>query len=181
MSTAETTRILVAIPFFLVVSTVCLHAQSREKKLLNACEARITAKYQQWRFVPVTTGVADFAKSRHENPTVTTGDFDGDGRTDVALLIQNGSDPESEYPRRLESLHIAVCLDKKTGIELHVIDRPYCGDGITRAPKGASYYDFETDKRGTYLLDGVSAYCFEKAGATYEFENGAFHQIVDSD
>lgn len=148
---------------------------------MHACEARITAKYDQWRFAPVTADVAEFAKSLHENPTMTAGDFDGDGRTDVALLIQDGPHPDPDYPRRLDSMHIAVCLNREAGVDLLTIDQPYCGDGITRAPKGAPYYDFVTGKKGTYLLDGVSVYCFEKAGATYEFENGTFRRIVDSD
>ena len=97
------------------------------------------------------------------------------------MLIQEGSAPDPENPGRLDSLHIAVCLTKNTGVELHLVDKLYCGDGIMLAPKGKSYYDFNTEKKGVYLFDGVSAYCFEKAGATYEFENGAFRQIVDSD
>lgn len=175
------TRFLIGISFALAISTLCLRAQTNEERLRHTCEAQITAKFKQWRFAAVTAEVAAAAKSRHQNPTMTSGDFDGNGRTDVALLIQVGSSPDPDYPGRLDSLHIAVCLDRKSRVELYVIDKPYCGDGILRTPKGGAYYDFATEKFGTYLLDGVNAYCFEKAGATYEFENGAFHQIVDSD
>ena len=174
-------RFLVNVLLVMVVSTLSLQGQTNEKRLLSACETRIAARFRQWRFAQVTAEVAEFAKRQHENPTIARGDFDGDGRTDVALLIQDGAAPDSNYPGRLNSLHIAVCLNRKTQVKLYMIDKLYCGDGITRAPKGKSYYNFETEKTGTYLLDGVSAYCFEKAGATYEFENGAFHQIVDSD
>lgn len=174
-------RLLINISLALVISPLSLQAQRNEDSLLDACKARITAKFKQWRLASATAAVAEFAKTRHENPAVTKGDFDGDGRQDLALLIQDGPAPESDLPGRLDSLHLAVCLNQKTGIKLYLIDKPYCGDGITRTPKGNSYYDFETNKTGTYRLDGVSAYCFEKAGATYEFADGQFQRIVDSD
>jgi len=173
-------RYLVALLVFLLLPQY-RQTHADEKDILQVCETQLSIKFTIWRFAPVTPEVAAFAKSIHEDPTITYGDFDGDGRKDVALLIQNGDNPESGYPRRLDSLNIAICLNTKGGVKLYLIDKPYCGDGITRAPKGQLYYDYDTGKRGTHRLDGVSAYCFEKAGATYEFENGAFHQIVDSD
>ena len=165
----------------LMLSAMPLRAQTDEERLLRACTAQVTARFRQWRFVPVTKDVAEFARSRNQNPTVTYGDFDGDGRKDVALLVQDGPAPVAEYPGRLDSLHIAVCMNPIAGMKLYLIDKPYCGDGIALAPKGQRYHDFTTETEGFYKLDGVSAYCFEKAGATYEFENGAFRQIVDSD
>ncbi len=142
-------------------------AHADEKDILQVCEAQLTAKLTQWRFAPITPQVAAFAKSRHENPTITYGDFDGDGRQDMALLVQHGANPDSNYPRRKDSLHIAVCLNTSTGVKLYLIDKPYCGDGITRASKGKPYCDYVTNKKGDYKLDGVGVYCFEKAGATY--------------
>jgi hypothetical protein len=165
----------------LVISTLSLQAQTDDKRLLQACEARIIAKYSRWRFAPVRSDVAKFAKSRNENPTIAYGDFDGDDRKDVALLIQDGPAPDLDYPGRLDSLHIAVCLSNTARTRLYLIDKPYCGDGITRAPKGRPYTDIEKDTEGSYKLDGIHAYCLEKAGATYEFENGTFHRIIDSD
>jgi hypothetical protein len=157
-------------------------AYADETNILEACETQLSVKFTIWRFAAVTPDVAAFAKSHHEDPTITYGDFDGDGRKDdVALLIQTGNNPEPGYPRRLDSLQIAVCLNTKAGVKLYLVGKPYCGDGITLAPKGEIYYDYDKGKKGTYRLDGVSAYCFEKAGATYEFEDGAFRQIVDSD
>jgi len=92
-----------------------------------------------------------------------TDDFDGDGRKDVALLIQDGANPDPQYPGRGNSLHIAVCLNTTKGFRLYLIDNPYCGDGIATSPKGGRYYDYNTDKKGTFRHDGVAAYCFEKA------------------
>ena len=41
--------------------------------------------------------------------------------------------------------------------------------------------DFTTELDGTYPKDGIHAYCFEKAGATYIVTGGAYREIVDSD
>ena len=46
---------------------------------------------------------------------------------------------------------------------------------------GGEHYNYETDKTEIIKNDGVSVSCFEKAGATYVYENGTFRQIVDSD
>jgi hypothetical protein len=73
-------------------------------------------------------------------------------------------------------------LTRACGAQLSAKFRQWrIADGITLSPKGARYYDFETDTEGTYKFDGVQAYCLGKAGATYEFENGSFRRIVDGD
>ena len=163
----------------LPVSTIM--AQTLEPSLIAACNAQISAKFRQWRLAPVSRDVEQFAKSRNVSPTRVSGDFDGDGRADIALLVFTGPVPVPDQPDRLDGLHIAVCMNTRVSVRLFVIDRPYCGDGIAVSRRGGQYYDFERQAEGKYKLDGVHAYCFEKAGATYQFENGSFRQIVDSD
>lgn len=166
---------------FLMLSTAPLKAQREEEALRGACTAQVAARFSQWRFAPIREDVAEWAKSENMNPAIAYGDFDGDGRKDVALLIQAGPSPDSEYPGRLDSLHIAVCMNPTAGMKLYVVEKLYCGDGITVSPQGKHYFDLVADTEGFYKLDGVRAYCFEKAGATYVFEKGAFRQIVDGD
>jgi hypothetical protein len=156
-------------------------AQTEDALLIGACNAQISAKLVQWRLAPVSREVEEFAKNRNVSPTRVSGDFDGDGRADIALLVFIGPVPIPDYPVRLDALQIAVCMNARAGVRLFVIDKPYCGDGIALSRRGGRYYDFEKQAEGTYKLDGVHAYCFEKAGATYQFENGSFRQIVDSD
>jgi hypothetical protein len=77
--------------------------------------------------------------------------------------------------------YIVICLSEMTEARAYFIDDPYCGDGIAVSSKGTRAYNHETDEDVIYPSDGVSAYCFEKAGATYLFENGAFIRVIDSD
>ncbi len=174
-------RFIVATLLALILGTRPVQAQTDDTGLLRTCETQITAKFKQWRLAPVSKEVAEAARNSHENPTMVSGDFDADKRRDVALLIQDGPSPDPDYPRRLDSMHIAVCLNTADRVQLLLIDRPYCGDGIALAPQGQAYYDFTTEQEGVYKFDGISAYCFEKAGATYEFDGGTFQRIVDSD
>src|SRR5579862_8361916 len=129
-------------------------AQMDESSLVRSCEVQISAKLRQWRIAPVSREVEESAKSANESPTTVFADFDGDSRKDVALLIMEGPDANPDYPQRLDVLHIAFCLNTGSEVKLHLIDKPYCGDGITLSRKGDPYYDFETDTKGIYARDG---------------------------
>ncbi len=156
-------------------------ARTRKEALERACKAQITAKLPQWTMASVTPDVAQWAESQHENLTLIYGDFDGDGRLDIALLIQDRPTAVFGQPARHDASHVAICLSRPPGVVLHLIDEPYCSDFIERARKGQRYYDFEAEETGTYLLDGVRTVCYEKASATYVYDGKSFRQIVDGD
>jgi len=101
-------------------------------------------------------------------------DFDGDGTRDTAVLVAVPTGGG-----RVQ--YIAVCLERKAQLQLHLIREPYCGDGIRVARKGQTVYNYQTGKNVTYRTNGVHAYCFEKAGGTYLYKNGRFELVVDSD
>jgi hypothetical protein len=158
-------------------------AQAQNSRVEEACRAQITNKLREWSVSSVTLAVAEWAKSHRINPTLVRGDFDEDGRTDIALLIQNRLEPVLDYPQRAYSSLVAVCLSRPTSVSLHLVDNPYCSDSIELSRKGQRYYDFETDETSTYRLDGVKTVCFEKASATYVYdaESAGFRRIVDGD
>lgn len=139
-----------------------------------ACRGKIEARLPGWRLATPSAEVAKWAADMKEGPTVLQVDLDADGVRDTAALIVTGAGDSPEH-------HIAVCLSRKAGPELHVIDDLYCWDGIMIAKKGTRAHDFENNTYVTYRTNGVHAYCFEKAGATYLFRNGRFIRIVDSD
>jgi hypothetical protein len=171
----------IAIASMLVLQSDTAQAQSR--RLEEACRGQITKKLREWTVTSVTADVAEWSKSHRLNPTIIHGDFDGDSHSDIAILIQNRATPVLDYPDRAYSSLVAICLSRRTGVVLHLIDDPYCSDLIELSRKGQRYYDFETDKTGAYLLDGVKTVCFEKASATYIYDRNrvAFRRIVDGD
>jgi hypothetical protein len=165
-------RIIVAL-LGLALAGVADAALRDQTELDRQCRGAVDNLWPQWRFPNVSTQVREWATRRKEDPTVAYGDFDDDGRKDVALLIQTASESDS--------IKIVACLSSIGVTKPVVVERPYCTDGITRASKGQRYHDFATESKGTYPKDGIHAYCFEKAGATYIFTDGSFRQIVDSD
>ena len=164
----------------LLVLGGCL-ARPADGALEEACKARLGARLAEWTMASVATDVAAWAHTQGFDPRVARGDFDGDGRVDVALLVQARATPVLEYPERISASRVAVCLDRPSGLTVHVIDDPYCGDYIRRAPKGARYHDFETEAKGVYPSDGVTTVCFKKASATYVYDGARFRRIVDGD
>lgn len=143
-------------------------------ELSNACRAKIDSRIPGWHRSPPPDDLATYAKQKNLETNIAQADFDGDGIRDTAVLVivPTGG-------RQVQ--YIAVCLERKTHLELHLIREPYCGDGISVARKGQTVHNFETGKNVTYRTNGVHAYCFEKAGGTYLYENGRFELVVDSD
>jgi hypothetical protein len=177
---ATSLNLFLTLAMLLPVIAVPLHGQTNES-LHRGCERQVSTKFRQWRVAFIRKDVAESAKMRNEDPTSVYGDFNGDNRRDIALLIEDGPSPAPDYPGRLDTLHIAICLSLNNKVELYLIDVPYCGDGIALIRKGSSYHDYETEAEGVYKDDGVSAYCSEVAGATYQFDGTKFVRVIDSD
>ncbi len=140
-------------------------------KVSKSCLSKINEKYVGWKFEEISDNdIYVYANSQHFNPVVAYGDFDGDGRKDQALLI-----------KYKEKTIIAVCFKLEDKTKIVVIENPYCGDYIFTRRAGQSDFNFNTNKTEILKRDGVSVSCFEKAGATYEYEHGKFTKIVDDD
>ena len=157
-----------------IALVVLLPAAAAGADVPAACRARIDARLPGWRLATPTPEVAKWAAEMKEGPTVLQLDLDTDGVRDTAALVVTGNADSLTH-------HIAVCMQRKSGPELHIIDDLYCSDGIMTAKKGTRAHDFEKETYVTYRTNGVHAYCFEKAGATYLYRNGRFIRIVDSD
>ena len=141
-----------------------------------ACRKAIDARLPGWQLSAPPDDLATYARQKKLTTNVVQADFDDNGTRDTAvLLLAPGAGP------RHERQHIAVCLTRGRDARVYLIREPYCGDGISVAPKGTRAHDYVTEKPVTYRTNGVHAYCFEKAGGTYLFRNGQFTLVVDSD
>ena len=149
-------------------------SRSAAAELSKACQLKIDSRIPGWRLSPPPDDLAAYAKERKLETNFLQIDLDGDGIRDTAILAVAPSGGD-----RVQ--YIAICLQRKSEPELHLIRAPYCGDGITVSPKGQAAHDFQTDKDVTYPTNGVHAYCFEKAGGTYLYKNGRFELLIDSD
>lgn len=143
-------------------------------RLLDICQKELSAKFGKWVLSSPPSDLAAYARDKKIETNIARSDFDGDGLQDIAMLISTKSNEGI-------SQYIAVCFDRKEGAELHLIKDPYCGEGIKVSLKGHKFYDYETGRTEKYPSNGISAYCFEKAGSTYLYQNGSFRMVVDSD
>jgi len=168
-------RVLVfaAVPLLSIVAATAASAQSQAP---TACRVAIDARLPGWQLSPPPADLAKYAKEKKISTNVVQSDFDGNGTRDTAVLVVMPGTGEFHSRQR-----IAVCLSQGGKTGAHVISEPYCGDGISVAPKGTRAWDFTTEKPVTYWANGVSAYCYEKAGGTYLLRDGRFVLIVDSD
>jgi hypothetical protein len=149
----------------------CFHtATAAPSDVPKSCRVAINSQLSRWHLAEVSEEVSSWANQEKFNPVIATGDFDGNGKIDQAILIEHEKDRK-----------IAVCLSTAKSTKLVVISNPYCRDYVSTSRAGGKHYNYDTDKTETIKNDGVSVSCFEKAGATYVYENGAFRQIVDSD
>jgi hypothetical protein len=135
-----------------------------------SCRSAIDSEVKNWHVPVVSKDIADWAQQEHFNPVVAAGDFDGNGETDQAVLVETGGKAK-----------IAVCFSNQHEVILRLIEQPYCSDYVAMSPARSAHYNYETDATETIERDGISAGCFEKAGATYVYDRGAFRRIVDSD
>jgi hypothetical protein len=161
----------VAVPLLSIAAATMAHAQPPA-----ACRAALDTRLPGWQLSSPPADLAKEAKQKKFSTNVVQSDFDDNGTRDTAVLLDMPGAGEINSRQR-----IAVCLSERSKIDVHVISEPYCGDGISVAPKGTRAWDYTTEKRVTYWTNGVSAYCYEKAGGTYLFRNGQFVLIVDSD
>jgi|ERR1700674_114794 hypothetical protein len=168
-------RLFIYLSILATLTAVGLKSQAAEIGFEEACKAEITSAIPGWKLSTPANDLAAYAKTKNIQTNIARADFDDDGSKDLAFLVV------SPLVGANAVQYIAVCLNKSGKTQLHLIKGPSCGDGIDVSPKGKEFYNYETNKTGKYPANGISAYCFEKAGATYLFQNGIFRRVMDSD
>ena len=138
-----------------------------------------------WRIAEVSRAVrAAVADRLGPVPNVILGDFDGNGRQDVAVLIEyrNVAEPEKAFTHYAE---IIAFLDTGRGYEAIRVDDRVPGPDpdryLTLQKRGARGFDFEANTRFTYPHDSIGAWFFEKAGGTYIYDKGSFRFVLEED
>jgi len=158
---------ILLIMFYL--SSVSMNTEAAEM----SCEERTKSAFPSYE---LTSGSADRGVPTHD-PTKpyskTVGDYDGDGKEDIALLLRPRSGA-GEYA-------ISVCLSSKPSRAPEFIQEAYTYGPLSTTPKGREYHDFDTGKEGLYEFDGIGSYCCECCGATYILRQGRFVEVIDSD
>lgn len=156
-------------------------APAHAADLEQSCRALLDHRLPHWTLASVSEEVKAFAEQQQADPVKIRGDFDGDGREDIALLIQNRARPVLDEPQRINATRVAVCLAGERATVLRLIEAPYCDDLIYLVRKGEDMNDIESGPLGKYPVDAVGTTCFEKAGAVFFFDGREFRRVVNSD
>jgi len=132
----------------------------------------LDTRFRSWKIAEIDSGIVEYFRQNRsfEKPNLIKGDWNGDGRTDYAVLLQN---------RKIAEKRITVVLMKnKSGYKTYVLDANDC---LMSVKKGKRDYDFEARKTFRYRTDAIFSYIWEKAGVSYVWNNGKFRMIATSD
>lgn len=164
-----------------LVSLFVVNLPAYSADLEKSCKTLLNQTLPVWTMASISEEVKTFTAEQQADPLRIRGDFDGDGRQDIALLIQNRARPVFEEPDRINATRVAVCLAKEPSMVLRLIEEPYCDDFIYLVKKGEHMYDIEAGDLGKYPVDAIGTTCFEKAGAVFLFDGKNFRRIINSD
>ena len=154
-------------------------------RLPEAVNSTLNRKFPGWRFSEVSGGIRQFFGERfpRARPNLIEGDFDGDGRTDYAVLIEHANFNESgrAFTHVVERL---AFLKRGAGYRLYFLEGSAPANPelyLTLARKGEEGHDFRTGRKFRYPNDSISVSYFEKAGGTYVYRGGRFRYVIESD
>lgn len=165
-----------------LVSLLVANLPAYTLDLEQSCKTLLNQALPVWTMASVSGDVKAFATAELQaDPLKIRGDFDGDGREDIALLIQNRAHPVFEEPDRIKATRIAVCFAKMPSMVLRLIEEPYCDDFIYLTRKGENMHGIEAGNLGKYPVDAIGTTCFEKAGAVFLFDGKNFRRIINAD
>lgn len=154
---------------------VCFAASNVQAQIINLpeeCQKILERQFRSWKFAEINSDIVEYFKQKRsfEQPNLINGDWNGDGKTDFAALLENKNNAEKRI--------MVVLMKGKNGYKSFVLDAYDC---LMSVKKGSKDYDFEARKSFRYKTDAIFSYYWEKAGTSYVWENGKFRAIATSD
>jgi hypothetical protein len=130
-------------------------------------------EYPGWGFGPVFFDVEKFFDSVYpgQSPNLASGDWNDDGRMDLAVRITFELNEEREY------IDVAL-LNQDNGYELIPLGRTY--EYLCCMPKGSVDYAYDLGKEITYESDAIFS-GGEKSGWSWIWEDDHFVRHTTSD
>lgn len=149
-----------------------------------AVRSALDRRYPGWKFPHVNGEVRKFVKeyfAPSAAPEFTSGDFDGNGEADYAVLVEHGTIFDQRGRSAGKRVRLVAFLKKGGGYKFHLVDPEGGGEYVFTFRKGGKGYDYDTGKNFTYENDTIATGIFEKAGTSYVYERGKFRAILTSD
>lgn len=135
-----------------------------------------------WQFPAVSDDDCQSVKSwggKDAFAQLIHGDFDGDGRLDQAVLIEEGSDTDDRGLVYRPDVYIVAFLARRNEYRMRIVT--YEGGGsLQLMRKGEGDYDYEEQREFTYQRDAIFS-GMGMGGTSYLYENGKFRAVITSD
>lgn len=164
--------------FFLFANFAVVQAQSAS--LPSGCKKILNKNFRGWKFATIQKEVSDYHRKKKFpfSPNFIKGDWNGDGKMDYAVLIEQGK-LKNSAGEVIENRRLTIAFVRTGNIfKYFQFDG---GDFIQLMKKGSKDYDYNTDKDFRYQTDAIFDGIWEKAGVSYVWKNGKFTEIVTSD
>jgi hypothetical protein len=138
--------------------------------------AALDASHPGWRLSSVSAEVRRFIRTQSltANPTMIKGDFDGDGRTDYAVLLDHPDSTHLQGPSRANRRlgEVIAVLNVAGVLKIYSVRTPFPPEPeryLVLRKKGARGYDIETDRHFRFQHDAIGIGYFGVAQTTCFF------------
>lgn len=178
-------KILKTISLCLLLLPMAGASSVKSEQLPEAITSTLDKKFLGWRFSEVSGDVQQFFGERFSDarPNLISGDFDGNGQMDYAVLIEH-----TNFDKRGKAfshvVELLAFLKKGARYKLYILKESAPANlesYLSLAKKGEEGRDFHTQRKFKYPNDSISVSYFEKAGGTYIYRKGRFRHVVESD
>ena len=155
-----------------ILAFMSLPSEAQKPELDKAARSILARQFSSWGPAEIRKEIVEYYNVNRiwEQPNRIAGDWNGDGRRDLAVLLQH----KREASRRI----LLVLLRSGRGYSPYILESDDC---LMSIKKGEAGYDFETGRKFRYRNDAIFSYIFEKAGTSYIWEKNRFRRIVTSD
>ena len=135
-----------------------------------------------WQFPAVSDDDCQSVKSwggKDAFAQLIHGDFDGDGRLDHAVLIEQVSDVDERGLVTYPDVYIVAFLARRNDYSMRIVTHEG-GGCLQLMPKGDSDYDYDNQREFTYSNDTIFS-GVGMGGSSYLYEHGKFRAVITSD
>ena len=149
----------------------CERVDGGSQLLSVAQKATLASRHPGWQVRrQCVTEVADFADIDPKYASVTAGDYDADGRIDVAVLLESQAAGRGKIVVFLSSVRGGPVVADDSG-NLY----------ITTTLRGSLGHDFDTERDFTHERDAIFAGDFHCCGFSLIWRDGKFVRIATAD
>jgi len=156
-------------------------SEARSVELPAACRKILNENFRGWKMKKILPEIEKYLRenvSRDARGNLASGDWNGDGKTDYAALIEHGEHILNDETKLKRDVSLAFVRNGKT-YKYFVLDTS--GDYIQSEKKGSTGYDYDTQSDFRFKTDAIFVGIWEKAGRSFIWRRNKFIYRQTSD